>query len=51
MNDENESKDSCSIHPEDEEGNANLCCCYALDQDGNLIDPCYKPVEDCYCCE
>ena len=50
MNDKNESRESCSIQPADEEGNPNLCCCYAVDQDGNYIDPCYSPVEDC-CCE
>jgi exoribonuclease II len=37
----------CSLRETDEEGHPNLCCCYIIDEDGNIDDPCYHPVEAC----
>lgn len=33
--------------PQDQEGNANLCCCYLRESDGSYSDPCPRPVSDC----
>jgi hypothetical protein len=31
----------------DGRGHANLCCCYIMDADGKLHDPCYHPADEC----
>jgi hypothetical protein len=31
----------------DDDGHPNLCCCYIMDADGGLHDPCYHPADDC----
>jgi hypothetical protein len=38
---------TCAMHPRDQQGHANLCCCYIMDADGSLHDPCYQPVDAC----
>ncbi len=45
--DEKDTHGNCRVAQTDAEGNANLCCCYLLDPDGQYIDPCYLPVKDC----
>jgi len=47
MGDDKEKHDECKMAQTDSEGNANLCCCYILDQDDQYEDPCYLPVDDC----
>lgn len=49
MSDQKEKHDECKMTQTDSEGNTDLCCCYILDEDGRLQDPCHLPVDD-YCC-
>ncbi len=51
MDHDNELKHACSMKNTDTQGRINLCCCYILDEEGKLEDPCYSPVEDCCCCD
>lgn len=50
MDEDNETQNACSVDITDAQGHTNLCCCYTMDEEGNLDDPCYRPVEYC-CCE
>jgi hypothetical protein len=47
MSDVKEKQDECKLSQTDSEGNANLCCCYILEDDGRIQDPCYLPVDEC----
>ena len=49
MTEEEDKRNECVVGPTDAEGNPNLCCCYAIDDTGEYVDPCYQPVEDCCC--
>ena len=40
-------KETCTMHALDREGHVNLCCCYIMDEDGRVHDPCYHPVNEC----
>jgi len=31
----------------DRHGQVNLCCCYIMDADGKVQDPCYHPADKC----
>lgn len=44
-----ENSEECMVPEEDPAGDPNLCCCYAIDEQGGLEDPCTHPVEDCCC--
>jgi hypothetical protein len=43
-----EKNPTCELKEIDEEGRPNLCCCYFMDEDGQIQDPCPLPVQ--YCC-
>lgn len=47
MDEDKEKKDECKMTPTDSEGNANLCCCFIIDQEGRYQDPCPIPVNQC----
>jgi hypothetical protein len=47
MDDTKDEQASCLMHENDEAGNPNLCCCYLIDEDGNIDDPCFHPAEAC----
>ena len=47
MDETKEEQQSCMMRETDEAGSRNLCCCYILDEDGKIDDPCYHPVEAC----
>jgi hypothetical protein len=38
---------ACAMPETDRRGHVNLCCCYIMEADGSLRDPCYHPVELC----
>lgn len=38
---------TCSMDTTDEQGRSNLCCCYIMDPDGTIHDPCYYPADEC----
>jgi len=42
--------DACTMDDSEKQGSANLCCCYALDENDTYEDPCYTPVEENCCC-
>jgi len=42
-------QDDCQLEFTDAEGNTNLCCCYAVDEQGDIIDPCDIPADECCC--
>lgn len=50
MSNDNEEHGECKMTQTDPEGNTNLCCCYILNDDDRVEEPCYLPVEDCCCC-
>lgn len=50
MNDDDERSDSCSMNETDAQEHTDLCCCYAVDEEGSYEDPCHTPAEDCCCC-
>ncbi len=45
-----EDLNECRFCDEEAAGEPNLCCCYAMDDQGSLEDACTHPVEDCCCC-
>ena len=47
MNDGPDSPKRCAVQETDRLGHANLCCCYIMDAEGELHDPCYQPVDAC----
>ena len=47
MDEDTNYQSECTIDETDSEGNTNLCCCYAVDPEGNYVDPCYRPVSNC----
>ena len=47
MRDNNDKHEECELTLTDSEGNTNLCCCYIMDEDGRIEDPCYLPAEKC----
>jgi hypothetical protein len=49
MEQEHAQKQECRMGESDAEGNTNLCCCYIMDDNGNYLDPCYQPAEECCC--
>ena len=50
MSEENINENECFMNTTDSQNNTNLCCCYAIDEDGNYTNPCYIPVEECCTC-
>ena len=46
-NEDDNTKNQCRMHASDIHGDPNLCCCYYIDAEGNLGDPCHYPVNDC----
>ncbi len=51
MSEDKNNENECFMDTTDSQGNPNLCCCYAIDEDGNYTDPCYIPVDECCCCQ
>jgi hypothetical protein len=47
MDEAKDEQPSCMMRETDEAGNPSLCCCYIIDEDGNIDDPCYHPAEAC----
>jgi len=47
MNEEKEAINECIMHETYLSGDPNLCCCYIVDPEGRVVDPCYRPVSDC----
>lgn len=47
MDETNESQSTCRMRETDDEGHPNLCCCYIMDDEGNIHDPCYYPADQC----
>gem|GEM_PF-1882595 len=42
--DEMQRTDACT--PDTGMGEADLCCCYVIDENGNYVDPCYRPASE-----
>jgi hypothetical protein len=42
-----EPKPRCELKETDGEGHPNLCCCYIMDGEGKVKDPCPLPVTQC----
>lgn len=38
---------TCGEMETDPEGQTNLCCCYFINDNGELDDPCFRPVNEC----
>jgi len=47
MSDVKDKQGECRLSQTDSGGNPNLCCCYILEDDGRIQDPCYLPVDEC----
>lgn len=47
MDESNDDERSCSMCESDDEGHPNLCCCYIIDADDNIDDPCFHPAQEC----
>jgi hypothetical protein len=47
MEENSDKQPTCRLKETDQEGHPNLCCCYFMDEDGNIQDPCPLPVEQC----
>lgn len=47
IDDKTTAQKTCLMGDKDDQGRANLCCCYIMDADGTLQDPCYHPMDSC----
>ena len=50
MSEEQNQERECSIDEADSQGRVDLCCCYAVDSNDQIVDPCWQPVDECCCC-
>ena len=47
MDDKSLLQKTCTMRDTVSQGHANLCCCYIMDADGKLHDPCFNPADEC----